>query len=108
MPRKQRTLQQNKSLHKFCELLADALNDAGYEMKKVLEAKAVDVPWNKYTVKEVLWRPIQTAMTGKTSTTELNTVDPSEVYDVLMRHMNQHFGINVEWPSHQGDLEEKA
>lgn len=110
MDRKQRTAQQNKSLHKYCELLAEALNDAGYEMKAVLAVKSVDVPWSKDTVKEVLWRPIQEAVTGKSSTTELNTVEPSEVYAILDRHISQNFGVHIEWPSeeslYQGDYNE--
>lgn len=101
MNRKQRTSQQNKSLHKFCELLAEALNEAGYEMKAVLAVKQVDIPWNKDRVKDVLWKPLQEAMTGKESTTELNTVDPSEIYEVLNRHISQNFGVHVPWPSEE-------
>jgi hypothetical protein len=98
-----RTPQQNKALHKGFELLADALNDAGYEMKEVLAAKAVDVPWNKDTVKEVLFRPIMTAMYEKGSTTELEKVEVSDVWDVLNRHLAENFGVSVEFPSeHEG------
>jgi len=100
-----RTDQQNRALHKYCELLAEALNNAGLEMKTVLSAKSVDVPWNKNTVKEVLWRPIQEAMTGKESTTEITTVEPSEIYHVLDRHMGEKFGIHVEWPSEETRIE---
>jgi len=96
--RKQRTIQQNKALHKYLELLSEALNDAGYDMKKTLKP-GVDIPWNKDMAKEFLWRPIQEAMTGKHSTTELNTVDPSEIYLVLDRHISEKFGIHIEWPS---------
>jgi len=96
--RKQRTILQNKSLHKYCELLAEALNDAGYEMKAVLAVKQVDIPWNKDRVKGVLWKPLQEAITGKESTTELNTVDPSEIYAILDRHISQNFGVHVPWP----------
>lgn len=110
MKRKQRTSQQNKAMHKYFELLASALNDSGYEMKKVLEVKSVDVPWSSVSVKEVLWRPIQEAVTGKESTTELNTVDPSEIYTILDRHISSNFGVHVPWPSeeslYQGDHNE--
>jgi len=98
---KARTVQQNKALHKYCELLAEALNDAGYEMKAVLAVKQVDIPWNKDRVKDVLWKPLQEAMTGKESTTELSTTDPSEIYNVLDRHISSNFGIHVEWPSEE-------
>ena len=54
----QRKLPQNSALHKYFELLADALNDAGYDMKAVLEKKEVDVPWEGEMVKRVLWKGI--------------------------------------------------
>ena len=104
---KPRTGQQNKALHKYCELLADALNSAGYEMKAVLAVKQVDVPWSPDSVKEVLWRPIQEAMTGKHSTTQLDRMEPGQVYEVLNRHMASNFGVSVPWPSEETD-ERKA
>ena len=96
-----RTHQQNNALHKGFQLLAEALNDAGYEMKAVLAVKEVDVPWTKESVKEVLFRPIMSAMTEKGSTTELNTVEVSDVWLVLMRHLGENFGINLEFPSEE-------
>jgi hypothetical protein len=49
-------------------------------------------------VKEVLWRPIQIAATGKESTTELDTKEPSIVYEILNRHIASNFGVSVPWP----------
>lgn len=99
---KQRTLKQNKSLHKFCELLADELNAAGLDMKTVLKP-SVDISWSKQSVKEFLWRPIQEAMLQKESTTDLNSAEPSEIHAVLMRHLSEKFGVYVSWPSRFGD-----
>lgn len=96
--RKQRTLSQNAALHLYCRRLAEALNDAGYDMQKTLKP-GVSIPWNENLVKELIWRPVQEAMTDKHSTTELNTKDPSEIYEVLNRHMSEKFGISVSWPS---------
>lgn len=96
-PTSQRTIQQNKALHVFCELLAEALNDAGYDMKKTLK-EDVEIPWNKDMIKEYIWRPVQKAMTGEESTTDLNTVNPSDIYAVINRHMSQKFGVHVPWP----------
>jgi len=93
-----RTIKQNASLHVYCELLAEALNDAGLDMKKTLKPE-VDIPWRKESVKEHLWKPIQKALTGKESTTEISTVEPSEIYDVLNRHISEKFGVHVDWPS---------
>jgi len=96
--RKQRTSQQNRALHKYLTQIAEALNDAGYDMKKTLKPD-VEIPWNAKMAKEFLWRPIQEIMTGKHSTTELNTVDPTEIHQVLDRHLAEKFGVSVPWPS---------
>ena len=96
------TRTQQNALHKGFELLATALNDAGYEMKEVLAAKSVDVPWTKESVKEVLFKPIMSAMIQKGSTTEMNKVEVSEVWLVLQRHLAENFGVNVDFP-HDSD-----
>lgn len=97
-----RTILQNASMHLYFEHLAQSLNDAGFDMKKVLEMKEVDVPWNKDMVKEVLWKGIQRAMFDKDSTTDLTTVEISEVYKVLDRHTSEKLEIHVEWPNLRG------
>ena len=96
---KQRTLQQNKALHLYCKLLAESLNDAGLDMKKTLKPE-IDIKWTMQTVKDYLWRPIQKALLQKESTTELTTVDPTEIYETLNRHLSEKFGISVEFPSY--------
>ena len=94
----QRTKAQNRALHKFFELLADELNDAGYDMKKTLKPE-IDIPWSKDTIKEYLWRPIQEAQLRKCSTTQLNTKEIDIVYNTLNRHIGERFGIHVPFPS---------
>ena len=100
----QRTLPQNSALHKYFELLADALNDAGYDMKAVLEKKEVDVPWDGEMVKRVLWKGIQIAKFDKESTTKLETDEVNKVYEILDRHISSHFGVHVEFPSYEEQL----
>lgn len=95
---KQRTLTQNRALHLFCQWLAEALNDAGYDMRKTLR-EDVDVPWTQASVKEYLWRPIQAAMTDKQSTTEITTVEPTAIHEVLSRHLGERLGVTCPaWP----------
>lgn len=98
--RAQRTLTQNNCIHLYCQQMADALNAAGLDMRKTLKPE-IEIPWTKESVKEHIWRPIQEVMTGKRSTTEINTVDPSEIYEVITRHMGEKHGIFVQWP-HEG------
>lgn len=97
----QRSLSQNAALHLFCEHLATALNDAGFDMVILLQAlsKRTEIPWTKTSVKERLWKPVQEAMTGKKSTTEPKRLDYPEIYEALMRIIaNNAPGVSVEWP----------
>lgn len=95
-----RTLSQNSACHLYFQLLADALNESGHDMRKTLKPE-LELPWSSETVKEFLWRPIQKAMLNKESTTELSRTEVSEVYEVLARHLSQKLGVNVEFPSYR-------
>lgn len=95
---KTRTQTQNRCLHLFCDELATALNDAGLDMRKVMKPEA-ELPWTKESVKEFLWKPIQAVMYHKQSTTEPTTIEFSEVYRVLDRHLASKFGVSVRWPT---------
>lgn len=98
---KQRTMTQNAALHLFLTRLAQVLNDAGYDMKKTLKPEA-DIPWTPISCKEFLWRPIQEALTGKASTTEITTIEPTVIHETLCRHLGSKLGITCpEWPSRE-------
>ena len=94
---RQRTLTQNRALHMFCQNLADTLNDAGLDQKKVLKQE-VDIPWTMEAVKEGLWKPIQEAVTGLKSTTKPETSQYSSIYELLNRHLTMKLGIHEPWP----------
>ncbi|RYF29595.1 MAG: hypothetical protein EOO17_00835 [Chloroflexi bacterium] len=91
---KQRTNQQNRSLHLFYTHLAKSLNESGYDMKRTL-SQSIDIPWTPETVKQFLWKPIQNAQLGKESTTELTTKEIDEVYDTLTRHLGDKLGVSA-------------
>jgi len=93
-----RTLRQNRAMHLAFDLLGKQLNDAGLDMKQVLKPN-IAIPWNKMTVKKYLWKPIQEAMYGTDSTTNLTTKQVHKVWDVLMRHLGEQFGVVQEFPS---------
>ena len=94
----QRTKLQNRSLHKWFSLLADELNDAGLDQRKVLK-ETVDIPWTPQAIKEQLYRPIMLAQLAKRSTTEITTVEIDAVFDTINRHLGEKFGITVDFPS---------
>lgn len=98
---KQRTLTQNRALHLFLGQLCDVLNDAGLDMRAVLK-QDVELPWTVENAKDYLWRPIQQALTGKGSTTEITTVEPTVIHETLARHLGQKLGVVCPpWPSRE-------
>lgn len=97
-PEQKRTDAQNRALHLYFTLIADTLNDAGLDMRKVLKP-GVDIPWSTDTVKEYLWRPIQKLQLRKESTTQLITKEIDKVFDTLNRHLGEKFGIHEDFPS---------
>ena len=93
---KQRTPTQNKSLHLFCQQVADNLNDAGITYDTFFN-DSFEVPWNMLTVKENVWRPLQKAICNIESTTEPLTTDYNEIYDYVNKKLSN-YGIFVPWP----------
>ena len=97
--KKNRTLTQNASLHLWLEMVAQTLNDAGMDMRKVLK-ESIEIPWTKMSAKEQLWRPIQEAMQDIESTTKADTTQYNEVYSVLCREMAERHGVTLPaWPN---------
>ena len=93
-----RTSQQNRALHLYCDRVATALNDAGLDIHKTLKTGA-DIPWSKTTVKELIWSVVQEAMTGEAATSKQKRDAYGQVYEVVNRHMGEKFAIHVAWPS---------
>lgn len=95
-----RTIKQNSAMHKWFAMLAEALNDRGLPLVKVLKA---DVMWNVKSVKNELWRPIQKAVTQKESTTKLNRDEIDKVYEVLNSNLAIKFGVSIPFPKKEMD-----
>lgn len=92
-----RTLTQNKAIHKYFAMLADSLNNAGYDVRKAMRHD-VAIPWTDKLVKELIWRKVQKAMFEVDSTTKLDTSQVSEVYEVINRHTAESFCVSVAFP----------
>lgn len=94
----QRTQSQNRALHLWLGWVAEALNDAGLDMKTVLKQEA-EIPWTAESAKEHLWRPIQQIMLAKESTVKADRQEYTQVYETLSRHLQGKLGIVVPpWP----------
>jgi len=73
-----RSLQQNKALHKYCELIARALNNQNLSISSVIK---VDVDWSMETVKEIIFKPVVKALYNKDSTTKLDKNEFNKIID---------------------------
>jgi hypothetical protein len=94
---KQRSPTQNRCVHLYCEQVAENLTDAGITFDMFFKP-GFEVPWNKLTVKDNIWRPIQIAICDKVSTTEPLTTDYNEIYEYVNLKLAK-YSIYVPWPS---------
>jgi transcriptional regulator NrdR family protein len=96
--KEQRTSQQNKALYKMFSELADELTAQGKDMRVILKPD-VDIPWTQNRIKEHIWRPLQKAMFGTQSTTELTTDQVDKVFQVIQKHLGESHGVEINFPS---------
>lgn len=94
---KQRTPTQNKCVHLYCEQVSEELTNKGITFDMFFKP-GFQVPWNKETVKENVWRPLQIAICNKVSTTEPLTTDYNKIYDYVNLKLAD-YEIHVPWPS---------
>lgn len=87
-----RTLRQNASLHLMFKQLADALNEAGLDVRTTL-SEELEHPWTPYLIKELIWRRVQKSMYGKKSTTQLETGEIDKIFEVIIRYLGETKGF---------------
>lgn len=92
---KTRTSQQNRALHKYFALVAATLNAENLGVTVVLKP---DTEWSAEGVKEMMWKPVQKAVLGKTTTTKLKSTEVTEIYDVMNKVLSERFGIHIDFP----------
>jgi len=95
---KVRTSIQNRALHKYYSLLAEGLNEAGFDMRTTIR-EDIDIPWSMESVKEYLWRPIQKVYLQEQSTTKLKKGDIDKIHDILNREIGNRTGVTIPFPS---------
>jgi len=95
---KRRSNAQNRALHLWFTQLAEELNNAGYDMKKLIR-KEIDIPWSARNVKEYIWRPVQKAYLGVESSKDLKTQDIDKLFDIINRVLAERTGIYLPFPN---------
>lgn len=96
----QRSNQQNRGMHKYFDLLAEALNAGGFHQKQVLNAmkEGVEIPNTQDSVKE-LWRMIQIAVLDKESTAKLERPEVDRIHRAFNKWTFDTFNIDIPFPS---------
>jgi hypothetical protein len=92
-----RTDQQRKAIEVFCRLVSQKFNDCGLSMQMIL-SKRRNLQWTQKGVKDHIWRTVQEALTGKTSTTKLEPKEVSEVYDAINLNILSEEGLSIPFP----------
>ena len=102
--RPNRTLQQNRSLHKYLELLAEELDKEGHSLSEIVEKiDLAEIRPTKENLKVNVWHPIQQAMYGTTSTKDLTTAQVDRVYEAVNKFIGEQFHIHIPFPSRDFD-----
>ena len=100
---KQRTADQNKSLHLLCNQVADYCVAHGITAEMIL--RGFDVYPTMETIKMMI-RQAGRAKYGKDSTSDLTTTELQACYeDVVARHIAEKTGEYFHWPSQETTAE---
>lgn len=95
----QRTIQQNKSIHVYCRLLAEAMMLAGYDMRTTIK---VPIRPTEQNVKDEMLKPVMKALfPDKESTTQLTKEEVNILYEQMNLFTAEKLGISVEFPSNE-------
>ena len=94
-----RTLSQNSALHKYFQLLADEMNDAGITQQLITSKlnAGFEIPVSESFLKDI-FRQIGKNMYDIDSTAKLSTKEMQEVYLVFDHGMAEKTGCAVAWP----------
>jgi len=107
MKEKQRTLTQNRALHKYFEQVATEARTTGVTFSDFIRLRPkFEMQWSPERVKEV-WRGVQELMYGKKSTAQLTSKEIDQVYDVVNKGLGEIMGFNIPFPSEDDLRKEK-
>ena len=90
----------------FFKLLADELNSAGYSVQEVLKSYKAELDWNKDSIHDIMWLPIQKGLLKTDSTRKLKKHEIDIVYEHINRFVAK-MGVHVEFPQDQERQKEK-
>ncbi len=92
---------QRGALHVWCDQMAKTMSDHGMMcvINHPFNGSTYEIPWTGLLFKEHIYKFILNAMTGKQSTEDQSSVDPSDVAMVIIKRFADN-GLNCPpWPS---------
>ncbi len=98
---------QRKCIHKWCSMLADELNAAGYDFN---DGRVVRLPvaFTGDNVFESMFKRVMTALyPDKTSSTQLEAHEVKEIYENMNRFLSDEFQVTAPWPSQESLKDEQ-
>ena len=91
-------------MHKYLELIAEQLADAGLDMRMVVK---ITIRPTKENVKEDLFKPYMNRIYPDIkSTKDLDTKQIQFLYEAFNSAMSERLGIGADWPSEDSLLNE--
>ena len=93
-----RSDQQNKAMHAYFRLLAQAMVDKNIDLKTAL-SEDVEHQVTPKIVKHQMWAKIQEAEFNTDSTTKLKSYECTKVHEILNNYTANQFKINIPFPS---------
>ena len=93
-----RTWRQNNTLHLLFRRMAEALNDAGFEIPHPFKPD-LEIPYSEESVTELLYKPIITMYFKVDRSTDLDTEQLSESMTILVDAVNRNTGVYVHIPT---------
>lgn len=97
-----RSKSQNDAMHKYFEMVAHELRNQGQTMQDVIQKiSMVEITPTTNSIKEIVWKPVQEVVLGKTSTTQLTTKEINQVYEVVSMFLAKEFKVDIPFPSQE-------
>lgn len=102
-PKKSYSGSQRGALHVWCGMCAEVLNGADIYRKRkaVFGDGEIEMPWCMESFKQDVYKYVLEAMTGKTSTEDQSSVNPSDVAIVISKQYSENGLICPPWPSNR-------
>ncbi len=97
--KKKRSISQNAALHLYFKYISDELNDLGMAFGyDGIKGMRIETPYTETIVKHLVWKPIQIALFGYESTTQLTTQDIDKIIMIFSNYFAEQ-GIEISFPS---------